>query len=322
VCLDPSCSSVLASGTSSVVANGATADWTVPAALAEGTYFWQARAEDAAGNVSTWTPTRALTVDTVAPDAPEGFVGVVAKGQVKLYWSPPAGGPVRNYVLYIDGVRARVLGGSVGEVKLGKFNLDDARSFDVTAVDYAGNEGPPTKTLVAVPNVIGLKVVEATAALTARGLEVGDQSKAVASAGRVIVVAQIPAAPTLAFTGSPVALVVADQSAQTAGAPLRITATQIGLTKVGKRSCAPTRRLTMKVKLSAAASLTVRFLTARGEPVASRLVGSTKAGVTTLVLTLPPSMSASKVYRLVVTATTKTQVASAEASLAALCSRR
>jgi hypothetical protein len=316
VCTDATCANIRASGSSSGVANGATASWTINTPLPDGTYYWEARAEDAGGNLSAWSAASIFSIDTVAPGAPEGFVGVVTKGQVKLRWTEPDGGPVRSYVLYIDDIPSLVLGGAAGEVSLGKFTLDDARAFDLAAIDQAGNEGPHTDTLVNVPNVIGLRVLEAAAALTARGLEVGDQSKAVAAAERVIVVGQTPAAPTLAVTGSPVALVVANPAAPGVGAPLRIVAKVIGLTRGRNGSCLPNRRLNMKLVLSAPASVTVRFLTSHGDPVASRLLGPVRAGVTKLQLELPASVSGPKVYRVVVTASTKKQVASAEARLA------
>jgi hypothetical protein len=169
-----------------------------------------------------------------------------------------------------------------------------------------------------------LGIPEAAAALVARGLQIGDQSKAVAAAGRVIVVAQSPAAPTLAYTGSPVALVIADQTAPSVSAPLRIKATLLGLTSDRNGSCAPNGRVRLQLSLSENATVTVRFLTARGGPVASRVLGSIRAGLTKLELRLPPSVIGPKVYRVVVTATTKAQVASAEArlTLAAVCRNR
>src|SRR5439155_26346329 len=65
VCSDISCSSVLTSGSSASVANGATASWSP--SLADGTYYWRAQATDAAGAVSGWTATRSFTLDTSVP---------------------------------------------------------------------------------------------------------------------------------------------------------------------------------------------------------------------------------------------------------------
>jgi PASTA domain/Bacterial Ig-like domain len=54
---------------SSSVASGTTATYT-PSSLANGLYYWQVRAQDAAGNQSAWTSTRSLIYDTNTPDVP------------------------------------------------------------------------------------------------------------------------------------------------------------------------------------------------------------------------------------------------------------
>jgi hypothetical protein len=60
------CAPIVQSVTSGSVSSGATASAT-PAALADGTYHWQARAEDAAGNQSGWSATRSFQLDTTVP---------------------------------------------------------------------------------------------------------------------------------------------------------------------------------------------------------------------------------------------------------------
>ena len=52
-----SCAPVVQSATSGSVSNGGTASFT-PGPLSDGTYYWQARAQDAAGNQSSWSATR------------------------------------------------------------------------------------------------------------------------------------------------------------------------------------------------------------------------------------------------------------------------
>lgn len=63
------CADLLASGSSASVASGGSGSWMVSPGLAHGTYFWQARAADALGGQSAWTPTRAFTVN-VGPRRP------------------------------------------------------------------------------------------------------------------------------------------------------------------------------------------------------------------------------------------------------------
>jgi hypothetical protein len=62
------CADTAASGASGTVANGATASWTVSPALAQGTYYWQARAEDALGGLSGWSATRSFIIDQAPLD--------------------------------------------------------------------------------------------------------------------------------------------------------------------------------------------------------------------------------------------------------------
>jgi hypothetical protein len=63
------CAPLVQSVTSSAVTSGGTAGVT-PAALPDGTYHWQARATDAAGNQSGWTATRSFQLDTSVPAVP------------------------------------------------------------------------------------------------------------------------------------------------------------------------------------------------------------------------------------------------------------
>ena len=81
LCANISCSSVLQSTTSSSIANNATANWT-PATVGEGTYYWQARATDTAGNVSAWSASSSFVVDTTPPGLP-AFVSPANGGRVK-----------------------------------------------------------------------------------------------------------------------------------------------------------------------------------------------------------------------------------------------
>jgi len=60
------CVPVVQAATSAGHSNGDTASIT-PAALPDGTYHWQARAQDAAGNQSGWSATRSFQLDTAAP---------------------------------------------------------------------------------------------------------------------------------------------------------------------------------------------------------------------------------------------------------------
>jgi hypothetical protein len=72
VCSDSACTSVAASGSSpGGIVNGASGSWTA-SGLADGSYYWRARAQDAAGNQSAWSATavQQFTLDTTPPPAP------------------------------------------------------------------------------------------------------------------------------------------------------------------------------------------------------------------------------------------------------------
>jgi beta-lactam-binding protein with PASTA domain len=77
----------------------------------------------------------------------------------------------------------------------------------VAAVDKAGNEGPRTATLVGVPNLVGLNILQAPGALGARGLALGTENWVVTPCPG-IVVSQTPGAPTVAPAGSSVNVVI------------------------------------------------------------------------------------------------------------------
>lgn len=66
-----SCSPVLQSLSSASLSSGGAGN-TTPAALPDGTYHWQVRARDAAGNQSAWSATRRFQLDTALPVATAG----------------------------------------------------------------------------------------------------------------------------------------------------------------------------------------------------------------------------------------------------------
>jgi large repetitive protein len=63
------CAPLIQSATSATLSSGGTASWT-PGALPDGTYHWQARATDAAGNQSGWSATHSFQLDTSVPAVP------------------------------------------------------------------------------------------------------------------------------------------------------------------------------------------------------------------------------------------------------------
>jgi hypothetical protein len=72
VCSDSACGSVLASGSVSGMAKGATASWTISPSVSDGLRYWQAQSTDVAGNPSAWSASRSFTLDTTPPDTALG----------------------------------------------------------------------------------------------------------------------------------------------------------------------------------------------------------------------------------------------------------
>ena len=68
------CAPVVQSTTSPILASGSTGSWT-PAALPDGTYNWQVRAQDTAGNLSGWSASRSVQIDTAVPTTTVDFSG-------------------------------------------------------------------------------------------------------------------------------------------------------------------------------------------------------------------------------------------------------
>lgn len=82
VCPDSACATVTSSGSSARIASGADGSWTP--SVANGTWWWRARAVDGAGNVSTFTATRQVFVGTTAGtltvDSPGLSMGALLPG--------------------------------------------------------------------------------------------------------------------------------------------------------------------------------------------------------------------------------------------------
>ncbi len=69
LCGDASCSTVLAHSTSAAVSGGTSVSWT-PGGLADGTYYWDASAQDVAGNQGASSAVRSFVLDTNPPGTP------------------------------------------------------------------------------------------------------------------------------------------------------------------------------------------------------------------------------------------------------------
>jgi len=116
-----------------------------------------------------------LLEDTQAPTKPGNFKGTVSKGTFSLSWaaSTDNSGLVSAYRIYANGALVKSVDGSARSVAMGTLRLTDTRSFQVAAVDEAGNVGPQTGALKVVPKLAKLTLAAAKSALKKRGFKTG-----------------------------------------------------------------------------------------------------------------------------------------------------
>ncbi len=145
----------------------------------------------------------AITADTRPPSTPTNVTASVDGGNLTLHWTEPSdGGPVANFVVYVDGKPAATLGSDQTQYTVGPFDPNDAHSYSIVAVDGNGKSSPPTSGLRLVPNLVGLTLEAARAALIAAGFSVGDITvgNSTSASGTVIG----PTGVRFAAVGSPV----------------------------------------------------------------------------------------------------------------------
>ena len=116
-----------------------------------------------------------LLQDVQAPTVPGGFKGTLAGKTFKLAWSASSdnSGLISAYRVLANGAVLKTVAGSVRSTAMGTFKPADTRSFQVAAVDEAGNVSGKSYALRAVPKVTKLTLAAAKKALTKRGFKVG-----------------------------------------------------------------------------------------------------------------------------------------------------
>ena len=157
VCSDSACTAVVSTGSSAAgVANGASGNWTATG-LAQGAYYWRARAQDASGNQSAWSGTQQFTLDTTPPAAPtvsgSSPVDAVRLNQpptLTAIYNDPSGGTgslefelcatssCTSPILTNTGATGSLAAGATGSWKP-SFLFDGRYYWRVRSVDSAGN---------------------------------------------------------------------------------------------------------------------------------------------------------------------------------------
>ena len=150
----------------------------------------------------------ALTQDSQAPTPPVNPSASVNNGNLTIYWSPGTdnSGSIANYVFFVDGKPVQNLGANQTQYTVGPYDPTASHTYSIVEVDAAGNASAPL-TVQLVPNLVGLSLEAARAALLAAGFTVGDITVTDANAPDGTVVA--PANLTLAAPGSAIALQLA-----------------------------------------------------------------------------------------------------------------
>jgi hypothetical protein len=137
LCTDSGCTSSPQNSGALAVSNGATANWTPSGPLADGTYYWQAQAQDA-GGTAAWTSSRSFVLDATAPvtsvDMPPSAQSNLASGTIGF----SANESVTGFQCRVDVAAYAACSSPYAYGPL----LDGPHTFDVKAVaDLAGNAG-------------------------------------------------------------------------------------------------------------------------------------------------------------------------------------
>jgi len=131
-----------------------------------------------------------LLHDVQAPTKPKAFTSTRKGGNAILRWHAATDNEgVDGYLVYRGDTVVKTLPASARSYNAGRVKASDKRTFAVAARDAAGNIGPKTGSLVAVPALVNLMLPQAKSALKHRGLRPGAVSFQYSSAvgdGRVI----------------------------------------------------------------------------------------------------------------------------------------
>jgi hypothetical protein len=116
-----------------------------------------------------------LVEDVKAPSTPAGFKGTLSGKTFRLSWKAATdnSGAVAAYRVYANGALLKSVPGGSLSASMGPFRTSDARSFQVAAVDEAGNVGPKSYALRVVPKLSKLTLAAARSALAKRGFRTG-----------------------------------------------------------------------------------------------------------------------------------------------------
>ncbi len=140
LCSDSGCSAGPSSGALAAT-NGATLSWTPGGPLADGTYYWDAQAQDTLGLPSAWTSPNTFVMDTAGPTTSLSSPPPAQSNAASGTFSFSANEAVTGYQCRVDG---GPFAGCSSPYSYGPL-ADGPHTFDVKAVaDLAGNAGTAT----------------------------------------------------------------------------------------------------------------------------------------------------------------------------------
>ena len=95
-----------------------------------------------------------LLADTVPPSRPDGVVGRIVKGALRLTWqgSTDNAGPVVRYDVLLDGTPSAHVAGSARRVIVRAFHRAAQTVYRIRATDLAGNASVASRAIVVVPS--------------------------------------------------------------------------------------------------------------------------------------------------------------------------
>ncbi len=141
LCSDSGCGTPLQNSGAMAATNGATPTWTPSGPLADGTYYWQAQAQDGLGLASAWTSSRSFVIDNAAPTTTITSSPPVQSNAASGSFAFSANESVTGYQCRVDSAS---FAGCSSPDSYGPL-ADGPHTFDVKAVaDLAGNAGTTT----------------------------------------------------------------------------------------------------------------------------------------------------------------------------------
>ena len=197
--------------------------------LADGSYTFQVRATDLAGNGSS-AISRAWTVDTVAPTTPAVFQGAVTAWSITANWTPSTdAGGVTGYEVFLNGASVSTLASTANGHTFSGLQCGTVYAIGVEALDAATNRSsrgnasistsacppppprspPPLAVTCVVPALKGKTLARARTLLKGNRCELGRVTRAYHAtirAGRIV--RQLPLAGRRLGAGAKVSVVV------------------------------------------------------------------------------------------------------------------